>query len=74
MPNVTVMNSPPAPSPRNLARLAQSLMAALVGFVVGSFFLSLAYADMLYTLAALVVALTKVARMQNDAVLQAAPR
>jgi len=43
-----------------VSRLAQSLMAALVGFVVGAFFLSLAYADMLYTLAALAVALAKV--------------
>lgn len=43
----------------DVARLAQSLMAALVGFAVGAFFLSLAYADMLYTLAALAVALAK---------------
>src|SRR6266576_3318581 len=49
---------PPAP---DVARLAQTLMAALVGFVVGAFFLSLAYTDMLYTLAALVVGLRKVA-------------
>jgi O-antigen ligase len=43
-----------------VARLAQTLMAALVGFVVGGFFLSLAFSDMLYTLAALAVALEKV--------------
>src|SRR5206468_284575 len=33
--------------------LAQSLTAALVGFTVGAFFLSLAYTDLLYTLVAL---------------------
>jgi O-antigen ligase len=44
------------------ARLAQSLMAAFVGFVVGGCFLSLAYSDMLYTLAALAVGLQKVSR------------
>ena len=52
------------PASKDLARLAQSLMAAFVGFVVGGFFLSLAYSDMVYTLAALSLALTKVARMQ----------
>ncbi len=54
-----------SPGGKDLSRLSQSLMAALVGFVVGGFFLSLAYADMLYALAALSVALAKVARMQN---------
>jgi len=49
--------SPPA---GDVSRLAQSLMAALVGWVVGAFFLSLAYTDMLYTLVALVVALAKI--------------
>jgi O-antigen ligase len=43
-------------------RLAQTLMAALVGFLVGAFFLSLAYADMLYTLIALAIGLEKVTR------------
>ena len=42
------------------SRLAQSLMAAIIGFAVGGFFLSLGYSDMLYTLAALAVALWKV--------------
>ena len=50
-------------SQRNVARLAQSLMAALVGFVVGGFFLSLAYADFLYCLVALAVALEKTTRV-----------
>jgi len=50
--------SPPA---GDVSRLAQSLMAALVGWVVGAFFLSLAYTDMLYTLVALVVGLAKIA-------------
>ena len=49
------------PPARDVSRLAQSLMAALVGFVVGAFFLSLAYSNMLYTLAAFAVGLRKVA-------------
>ncbi len=53
------------PSATGVSRLAQTLMAALLGFVVGAFFLSLAYSDMLYTLAALVVALEKVTRARN---------
>ena len=40
--------------------LAQSLKTSLVGFVVGAFFLSLAYSEMLYALVALAVALGKV--------------
>jgi O-antigen ligase len=53
---------PPAP---HVSRLAQTLMAALVGFVVGAFFLSLAYSDMLYTLTAFTMALPKIARAQT---------
>jgi O-antigen ligase len=45
-----------------VSRLGQSLMAALVGFAAGSFFLSLAYSDMLYMLIALAIGLTKAAR------------
>ena len=45
-----------------VSRLAQSLMASLVGFAAGSFFLSLAYADMVYMLIALAVGLVKCAR------------
>jgi O-antigen ligase len=41
------------------AELAQALTAALIGFVVGAFFLSLAYSEMLYTLVALSVGLRK---------------
>jgi probable O-glycosylation ligase (exosortase A-associated) len=41
--------------------LAQALLASLIGFVVGAFFLSLAYSDMLYTLVALAAGLTKIA-------------
>ena len=52
------------PAAKNNARLAQSLMASVVGFLVGGFFLSLAYADMFYVLAALALALGKVARSQ----------
>jgi O-antigen ligase len=57
-----VLGASPAPLASDVSRLAQTLMAALVGFVVGAFFLSLAYADILYTLAALAVAVEKVAR------------
>jgi len=44
------------------SRLAQTLMAALIGFAVGAFFLSLAYTDMLYTLVAMTMGLAKTAR------------
>ena len=50
------------PQGGEISRPAQSLMAALVGFAVGSFFLSLAYSDMLYMLIALAVGLVKSAR------------
>jgi len=50
------------PPQRDVARLAQSLMAALIGFAVGAFFLSLAYADMLYMLVAFSIGLMKTAR------------
>ncbi len=42
------------------ARLAQSLTASLVGFVVGAFFLTLAYHDMLFTLTGLALGLRQV--------------
>ncbi len=45
-----------------VGRLAQSLMAALVGFVVGAVFLSLGYTDLLGALVAFTVALAKSAR------------
>jgi O-antigen ligase len=54
------------PPTRGTFPLAQSLRAALVGFVVGAFFLSLAYSEMLYTLAALAVALEKIARADHS--------
>ena len=41
--------------------LTQALTASMIGFVVGAFFLSLAYSEMLYTLAALAVGLSRVA-------------
>jgi O-antigen ligase len=53
------------PAGVGVSRLAQSLMAALVGFVVGAFFLSLAYADMLYMLVGLAIALAKIARAED---------
>jgi hypothetical protein len=37
-----------------------ALTASLLGFVVGSFFLSLAYSEMLYTLVALAAGVQKV--------------
>ena len=40
--------------------LAQALTASLVGFVVGAFFLSLAYSEMLYMLLALAIGIYKV--------------
>jgi O-antigen ligase len=39
------------------AELSQAITAALIGFAVGAFFLSLAYAEMLYTLCAFAAAL-----------------
>jgi O-antigen ligase len=44
------------------APLAQALTASLIGFVVGAFFLSLAYSAILYTLVGLAVGLGKVMR------------
>lgn len=71
---VTQYGARAGPASTDSSRLAQALMAALVGFIVGGFFLSLAYADMLYSLAALVVGLAKVARLQSAAVLPAVSR
>jgi O-antigen ligase len=45
---------------RGVPELAQAIEASLLGFAVGAFFLSLAYAEMLYTLLALAVAVRKV--------------
>ena len=45
---------------RQSAALTPALTASLLGFVVGSFFLSLAYSEMLYTLVALSVGVQKV--------------
>ena len=42
--------------------LTQAIAAALIGFVVGAIFLSLAYSEILFTLLALAVALQKVTR------------
>ena len=42
-------------------QLAPALTASLIGFVVGAFFLSLAYSEILFTLIALAVGLQKVA-------------
>jgi hypothetical protein len=45
----------------NARALTNALMAALVGFVVGAYFLSLVYTELFYTLVALAVGLQKVA-------------
>jgi O-antigen ligase len=50
----------PGAQVRGPPELAQALMASLTGFVVGAFFLSLAYQGMLYTLVALALGLQKV--------------
>lgn len=52
----------PAPPP-----LAHALFGALVGFVVGAYFLSLAYHEMLYALLGLAIGLGKVAPLQRQA-------
>jgi O-antigen ligase len=46
--------------------LTPALTGSLLGFVVGAFFLSLAYSEMLYTLVAFATALLKVAEWQGD--------
>jgi O-antigen ligase len=55
-------------------QLAQALTGSLIGFVVGAFFLSLAYSEMLYTLIALAVALQKVTVGSSRHVLSEAAR
>ena len=47
--------------------LTQALTASLIGFVVGAFFLSLAYSEILYTLMALAVGLQKVKKARTAA-------
>lgn len=54
----------PAGAAGNARELSLALTAALLGFVVGAVFLSLAYSEMLYTLLALAVGLRKVAAME----------
>jgi len=49
---------------RGAGDLSPALTASLLGFVVGSFFLSLAYSEMLYTLIALAVGLRKVSALR----------
>jgi putative inorganic carbon (hco3(-)) transporter len=57
---INVFRALGAPKPAGRARLAHTLTASLIGFAVGSFFLTLAYNDMLYTLAAIAVGLHQV--------------
>jgi len=49
--------------PQSNGPLTQALTASLIGFLVGSCFLSLAYSEMLYTLLATIVGWQKVASM-----------
>ena len=51
--------------PRTPPELTQALTASLIGFVVGAFFLSLAYSEILYTLAALAVSSYKIERERH---------
>jgi O-antigen ligase len=48
--------------PQELPDLTQAITAALIGFLVGAFFLSLAYLEILYTLLALATAVEKLDR------------
>jgi len=50
------------------AQLTQALTASWIGFLVGAFFLSLAYSEMFYTLVALAVGLQKVTRSGSASV------
>jgi O-antigen ligase len=45
--------------------LTHALSASLIGFIVGAFFLSLAYSEMLYTLVALAAGLHKVTQLRQ---------
>lgn len=56
----------PAGSTSDRAALAQAILGSLVGFLVGAFFLSLAYSAMLFTLLAFAVALRKVTATVRD--------
>lgn len=49
------------------AVLAQTLTASLIGYVVGAFWLSLAYTEMLYTLVGLAIGLRQIAGAARDA-------
>jgi O-antigen ligase len=53
-------NREPDGSSRMSPALTDAIMASLIAFMVGAFFLSLAYSEMLYTLIALAVAVQKV--------------
>ena len=52
-------NGEPGGPDQMTVELAQALTASLIGYVVGAFFLSLAYAELLYTLIALAVGVQK---------------
>jgi O-antigen ligase len=58
---------PPGVSGHASPQLIQALTASLIGFVVGAFFLSLAYSELLYMLLAFAVGAQKVARIRRPA-------
>jgi putative inorganic carbon (HCO3(-)) transporter len=49
-----------------LKNLTQALTAAMIGFLIGAFFLSLAYSEMLFTLVALAACLQKAATIERQ--------
>jgi hypothetical protein len=62
------------PPPGVPAALKQTLRASLIGFVVGSLFLSLAYTELLYTLIGLSIAVSKLERPYRRAALASTSR
>jgi O-antigen ligase len=60
--------APASVAPRDywrLKNLTQALTAAMIGFLIGAFFLSLAYSEMLFTLVALAACLQKAATIER---------
>ena len=64
----------PGARPPPEAQLAQALTGSLIAFVVGGFFLSLAYRDLLFVLLALVAGLWKAAAMAGAVARSTHPR
>ena len=64
----------PAHRPPVPPALKQALRASLLGFVVGSLFLSLAYTNLLYTLIGLSIAVSKLDRRYRRSIAAAQMR